>query len=309
MAGRKRVFLAGANGMVGKNILENPKSKSYEWLIPSRKDLDLRDRKSVQDYFRATQPEFVINAAGVVGGIQANVREPVRFFTDNLDIGVNLITAAKETGIRKFLNLSCSCMFPRVAALPMREESILTGELEPTNEGYAIARIAAQRLCEYVSRESSGYLYKTLIACNLYGRHDKFDPRHAHMIPAVMVKLHDAALSRSPEVSIWGDGSATREFMFAGDFAECVLRSIEEFETLPDVCNVGPGEEVSIKEYYEKIARVVGYEGSFVFDLSKPSGMARKVVDISKITAWGWRASTSLEAGLKQTYEFYQGAL
>ncbi len=300
-----RVLLTGASGMVGRNILESPRAKNHEWLTPSRKELDLRDREAVKRHLSEKRPDFVVHAAGVVGGIQANLREPVRFFLDNLDMGRNVIMGAREAGVTKFLNLSCSCMYPRATALPMREESILTGELEPTNEGYALARVAAERLCEYISRENSAFQYKTLVSCNLYGRHDKFDPRHAHMVPAVIVKLHVAKLEGRKEIDIWGDGTALREFMYAGDLADCIFTALDRFESLPSVCNVGPGQDFSINTFYEKIAAVVGYKGVFVHDLSKPAGMARKVVDISKITSWGWKATTSLDEGLQLAYRFY----
>lgn len=300
-----RILLTGASGMVGRNILEHPNAKLFQWLTPTHKMLDLRDKEKVQEYVNTHKPDFVIHAAGVVGGIQANMREPVKFFIDNLDMGRNVIMASRQSGIKKLLNLSCSCMYPRATSLPMKESSILTGELEPTNEGYALARIAAERLCEYVSKEDKQFQYKTLVSCNLYGRHDKFDPKHAHMIPAVLVKIHEAKLRGAHEVDIWGDGTATREFMYAGDLANCIFRAIEHFETLPFLSNVGPGTEVSINTYYEKIASIVGFKGKFIHDLSKPSGMARKVVDTSLLDLWGWKSTTSLEEGLSATYKYF----
>lgn len=301
----KKILLTGAYGMVGKNILEHPLATGFEWFTPTRNELDLRDRVHVEAYLEKNKPEMIIHAAGVVGGIQANMREPVRFFIDNLDIGRNIIMAAREKSIRRLLNLSCSCMYPRATAMPMQESSILTGELEPTNEGYALARIAAERLCEYIVKEDPSYLYKTMVACNLYGRHDKFDPKHSHMIPAVIAKLHHAKENALSSIDIWGDGKTLREFMYAGDLADCVLKSISEFETLPFLSNVGPGLEVSINEYYRIISQIVGFKGEFIHDLSKPSGMTRKVVDPTRIHAWGWKAKTELEEGLKKTYDFY----
>ncbi len=300
-----RIFLSGASGMVGQNILEQPEAKKYQWLTPTHSELDLRNKNDVLLFFENSKPDFVVHAAGIVGGIQANMREPVRFFIDNLDIGRNVIMGAHQLGVEKLLNLSCSCMYPRATALPMKENSILTGELEPTNEGYALARIAAQRLCEYISKENSRFQYKTLISSNLYGRFDKFDPKHAHMIPSVLVKLHQAKIAKAKQVDIWGDGTATREFMYAGDLANCVFKAIDRFDTLPALSNVGPGLEVSINSYYEIISKIIGFNGAFIHDLTKPSGMARKVVDTTRLDEWGWKPSTSLEAGLSATYKFY----
>lgn len=300
-----KILLTGSTGMVGQNILEHADATNFQWLTPSRKELDLRDRNAVLSYFETHKPDFVIHAAGIVGGIQANMREPVRFFIDNLDIGRNVIMASRQTHVKKFLNLSCSCMYPRATPLPMKENSILTGELEPTNEGYALARIAAERLCEYISKEDASFKYKTLVSCNLYGKYDKFDPKHAHMIPAVILKIHQAKINGSTSVDIWGDGTATREFMYTGDLVNCIFLAINKFDTLPYLSNVGPGQEVSINSYYEKIAKVVGFKGEFIHDLSKPSGMARKVVDTSILDQWGWKASISLEEGLLKTYQFF----
>lgn len=300
-----KILLTGSTGMLGKNILEHPEAAKYQWITPPRSELDLRKQSDVSTYVQKHLPDLVIHAAGVVGGIQANIKEPVKFFVDNLDVGRNIIMAARESGVENFLNLSCSCMYPRMAPIPMQESSILTGELEPTNEGYALAKISAQRLCEYISRENNSFQYKTLVASNLYGRFDKFDPKHAHMIPAVIVKLDQARRKNLAEIDIWGDGKATREFMYAGDFADCIFAAVSNFSKLPALANVGPGAEVSINEYYQEISKVVGYSGRFVHDLTKPSGMARKLVDTSKMTAWGWTAKTSLQDGLKAAYQFY----
>jgi GDP-L-fucose synthase len=300
-----KILLTGATGMVGKNLLEHPNSKQHEWLTPSRQVLNLLNREDVFRYLETTKPDLVIHAAGVVGGIQANLREPVRFLTNNLDIGTHLIMGSREAGILRFLNLSCSCMYPRMAPLPMREDSILTGELEPTNEGYALARIVAQRLCEYISREDPRFQYKTLVSSNLYGRHDKFNPQHSHLIPAIIAKLADAKLRQLPTIDIWGDGTARREFMYAGDLADCLLKIVDQFESFPSLANVGPGTEYTINDYYQKIAKVLNYNGEFVHDLTKPTGMARKLVDTSRIHQWGWNAPTSLDAGLAMTIDYY----
>jgi len=300
-----RILLTGASGMVGKNICEHPAAQLYDILAPSRKELDLLDYKSVDKYFEIYKPEMVIHCAGVVGGIQANIREPVRFLMANLDMGRNVVLSAKKYGIERLINLGSSCMYPRDEINPLKEESVLKGELEPTNEGYAIAKIVTAKLCEYITHEGIGFQYKTLIPCNLYGRFDKFDPKNSHMVPAIIDKLYQAKLNNSPVIEIWGNGTARREFMYAGDFADCIWRCVERFESLPHVTNVGLGEDWSVNEYYKCAANVVGYEGEFTHDLSKPVGMKQKLVDSTLLNEWGWRPMSTLEEGLQKTLKFY----
>lgn len=236
---------------------------------------------------------------------EANSREPVQFFTENMDMGMNLVLGAHEAGVTRLLNLGSSCIYPRDGENPLREEAILTGELEPTNEGYALAKIGTLRLCTYITRQYEGYAYKTLIPCNLYGRWDSFHPTKSHMIPAVIRKLHLAAQVGQDKIEIWGDGTARREFMYTGDLADCVLEAVRRFDTLPDEMNVGLGHDYTIDEYYREIAAVVGYQGEFFHDLSKPVGMARKLVDVSRQKTWGWRPKTSLTDGLAATYQWF----
>lgn len=300
-----RIFLTGAGGMVGRNFLDHPAARSHEILAPRSAELDLRDFAAVRDWVAANSPDVVVHAAGKVGGIQANMREPVAFLLDNLDMGRNVVGAARQAGVRRVLNLASSCMYPRDAENPLREDMILKGELEPTNEGYALAKVMVTRLCEYIGREDPDFQYKTLIPCNLYGRHDKFDPRHSHMVPAIIHKLHQAKLTGADSVDIWGDGLARREFMFTADLADCMWRALDRFDSLPAVMNVGLGRDWSVNDYYQIAARVVGYPGRFVHDLTKPAGMKRKLTSIDRATEWGWRAETSLEDGLAATYAYY----
>ena len=300
-----RILLTGGGGMVGRNLLEHPAISEFEVLAPRSTELDLRDFDAVQGYLRKHQPDMVIHAAGKVGGIQANMREPVSFLMDNLDMGRNIVWAAHQTGIKKLLNLGSSCMYPRNSMDPLREEMVLKGELEPTNEGYALAKVVVARLCEYLMRENADYQYKTLIPCNIYGRYDKFDPSHSHLIPAIIHKIHQAKQSGQHTVEIWGDGTARREFMYAGDLADVMMRAIKNFDTLPPSMNVGLGHDYTINEYYQAAADVLGYKGSFMHDLSKPVGMARKLVSTERQAAWGWSAKTGLREGMEKTYEFY----
>jgi len=299
------ILLTGAGGMVGKNILESPEAQPHEFLTPTSKELDLLNKEGVDSYLKVNQPEFVIHAAGVVGGIQANIAEPVRFLVDNMQMGLNMILASRDAGIKGFMNLSSSCMYPRNAPNPLSEDLILKGELEPTNEGYALAKVASTRLCEYIHREDVRFLYRTVIPCNLYGRHDKFDPKHSHMIPAVIKKISDAKQQGLESIDIWGDGLARREFMYAGDLADFVFYAINDFENMPQNINVGLGHDYTINEYYEAISQVIGFEGKFEHDLSKPVGMKQKLIDHSQLQAFGWNYKTELKKGIEKTYEFY----
>lgn len=300
-----RILLTGGGGMVGRNLLEHSAIGEFEVLAPRSNELDLRDFVAVQAYINKHQPDMVIHAAGKVGGIQANMREPVSFLRDNLDMGRNIVWASRQAGIKRLIGLGSSCMYPRNHSEPLREELLLTGELEPTNEGYALAKVVTERLCEYIMREDVSYQYKTLIPCNLYGRHDKFDPVHSHLIPAIIHKVYLAKQTGQPSVEIWGDGHARREFMYAGDFADAIVRAIKEFDSLPVVMNVGLGYDYTINEYYQVAADVMGYTGSFVHDLSKPVGMARKLVSVEKLKTWGWTAKNDLRTGIERTYKFY----
>ncbi|MDD3012235.1 MAG: GDP-L-fucose synthase [Candidatus Gastranaerophilales bacterium] len=300
-----RILITGSTGMVGKNLLEHPDIKKHDVLTPSSKELNLLDDKIVFDYLTSNKPNIIIHAAGKVGGIQVNMKNPTSFLIENINMGINLVMSAKKTNIKRFLNLGSSCMYPRDAQNPLNEELILKGELEPTNEGYAIAKVTIARLCEYISREDPTFYYKTLIPCNLYGKWDKFDPSHSHMIPAVIKKIHEAKINKQDSIEIWGDGKARREFLYAGDLADCILQSIQNFDSVPTYMNVGLGFDFTINEYYEIIGKVVGFTGEFTHDLSKPVGMKQKLVDISKLNQFGWKYKTNLEEGIKKTYEFY----
>jgi nucleoside-diphosphate-sugar epimerase len=301
-----KIFLTGGNGLVGKNILHFSNAKNYTFLHPTSKELDLKDYQAVTKYIKLHQPDFVIHAAGIVGGIHANIANPVKFLTDNVDMGRNIIMAARENNVKYFINMASSCMYPRNAKNPLAEELILQGELEPTNEGYAIAKIMATRLCEYIHKEDPNFLYKTIIPCNLYGKFDKFSPEHSHMVPAVIRKVYEAKISNKSEIDIWGDGLSRREFMYAEDLADFVFYAIEHFDTMPQNINVGLGFDYTINEYYQTVAAVIGYEGTFVHDLTKPTGMKQKLIDDTKLTAFGWKHSTSLKTGIEKTFDYFK---
>ncbi len=302
-----RILLTGGSGMVGKNILEHPASRAHELLAPSSREMNLLDRTSTFEFVQKTKPDLIIHCAGRVGGIQANMAHPVAFLIENLDMARNVIGAAAEVGVLKLLNMGSSCMYPRNAPNPLTEDLVLKGELEPTNEGYAIAKVFAARFGSYLMRERKELQYKTLIPCNLYGRHDKFDPKHSHLIPAVIHKVYTAKKESASHVEIWGDGEARREFMDAADLADFVYFALDRFQELPELTNVGLGFDHSINDYYRAVAKVIGYTGPFQHDLTKPVGMKQKLVSVDQAARMGWKASTSLEAGIKKAYDFYLG--
>ncbi|WGD34874.1 GDP-L-fucose synthase [Olleya sp. YS] len=301
-----KIFLTGGNGMVGKNILEYNTNPNITILAPNRKEINLEDYNAVFNYIKQQKPDFIIHAAGLVGGIQDNIARPVDFLIKNLDIGRNLIMAAKSNRVKNFINLSSSCMYPREAKNPLQEDLILKGELEPTNEGYALAKIVTTRLCEYINKEDDYFQYKTVIPCNLYGKYDKFSPEHSHMVPAVIKKIDEAKLNGNSTITIWGNGEARREFMYAKDLADFIFYAVSNFTAMPQNINVGLGYDFTINHYYKTIAKVIGFEGQFEHDLSKPVGMYQKLIDDTKLKAFGWTAKTDLEQGLQLTYSYYK---
>lgn len=304
-----KILITGANGMVGRNLREHSEISKHHLLVPSRTELDLNDKGAVEEYVASEKPVLVIHAAGRVGGIQANLKNPVAFLVENIDINRNLIGACHRVGVKRLLNLGSSCMYPRNAANPLQESLVLQGELEPTNEGYALAKIMAQRLCSYIMKEDPSFQYKTFIPSNLYGRFDHFDLANSHLIPAVILKLHEAKKAGQNAVEIWGDGEARREFMYAGELADAIAMAIGNFDAMPALMNIGTGVDYSVNEYYAAAADVLGYTGKFEHDLSKPVGMKRKLVDTTVATKWGWQSKLSLREGLEKTYGYYLSLL
>ena len=305
----EKIFLTGGTGMVGSNIREHSESHKYTIFTPSSKEVDLTNYEQVNSYIAEVQPDIIVHSAGLVGGIQANIKNPVGFLVKNLQMGLNVILAAQQNNVKKLLNLASSCMYPRDMEIGLTEDMILKGELEPTNEGYALAKVVATRLCEYMNREDEKWQYKTAIPCNLYGKYDKFDPKHSHMVPAVIRKIYEAKENNIDEVEIWGDGLSRREFMYAGDLADFVYYALAHFDKMPQNLNVGLGADYTINEYYQVIAKVIGYEGTFTHDLSKPMGMKKKMIDNTQLTAFGWQPKTSLEEGIKQTLEYFKNTI
>ena len=299
-----KVLVTGSSGMVGLNLINYKSASSYNILSPSSSELDLTSFFDLNEYLQKNKPDFIIHCAGLVGGIQDNINRPYHFFSQNIKMGQNLIWAAVENDIDKLINLGSSCMYPKNRNEALRESEILSGPLEPTNEGYAIAKIAIAKLCEYTNAQF-GKQYKTIIPCNLYGKWDKFDPKKSHMIPAVIDKIHKAKVNDEKFVEIWGDGSARREFMYAEDLADFIWYCVDNFNKLDLYTNVGLGYDYSIKEYYEIIADVVGYNNEFNLNLDKPSGMSRKLCSVEKQDNLGWKPKFSIKDGIKNTYEYY----
>lgn len=285
--------------------MEHPSSANYDLVAPARSELDLEDLQAVIRFMHRHNPDVVLHVAGKVGGIQANIANPVEFLTKNWNIGSNILLAAQESRIQRLINIGSSCMYPKNFDGSISEEQILTGSLEPTNEGYALAKIAVQRLCSYIDAADTELQYKTLVPCNLFGRFDNFSTESSHLIAAVIRKIHDAKLNRSKQVVIWGDGTAHREFLYASDFADSIYTGIENFDSLPGTMNIGTGVDYTITEYYEMIAEVIGWHGDFTYDLSQPGGMKRKLLDVSRQVKFGWEPTTSLRAALEKTYQYY----
>lgn len=305
MTDRKTIFISGGTGMVGRNLFEKIDHGAFHIVSPTSQELDLTDRNQVQEFLSDYMPDFVVHLAGRVGGIQANIAEPYKFAQDNLSMGLNLIDCSFQLGIQNFLNIGSSCMYPADRTQPLSEDMILDGKLEPTNEGYALAKIVNTRLCEYINR-STQLNYKTVIPCNLYGRYDHFEETRSHLVAAIINKVYFAKINNEETIAIWGDGSARREFMYAGDLADMLLIFLTMFNRLPPVLNLGCQSDHSVLEYYDTVAKLMNWQGEFVFDRTKPVGMLRKKSDISKMKDLGLCASTSLEDGLRQTIQYFE---
>lgn len=302
---RPVLFLTGGSGLVGRNLREHPDAEAYEIIAPASTDLDLRDPVAVARRLAELRPDIVVHAAGRVGGIQANIAAPVAFLDDNLMMGRNVVMGAYQAGVKRLINLGSTCIYPADAPNPLREEALLTGQPEKTNEGYALAKLVVLKLCSYLSAADPALHYKTLIPCNLYGRHDHFHTKRSHLIAAIFEKVHRAKTTGAASVEVWGDGLARREFMYAGDMASAILTAASRITDVPDLMNVGVGEDHSIADYYRAVASTLGWEGELAFDHSRPVGMARKLADISRLRAFGWRAQVPLGEGLRRTAAFY----
>ena len=299
-----RIYVAGHAGLVGSALVRALRKKGYERLIVMpRSKLDLRDQRAVQSFYEAEQPEYVFVAAAKVGGILANDRYPADFLYDNLMVEANLIHGAYEAGVEKLLFLGSTCIYPRLAPQPLQEDALLTGPLEKTNEWYAVAKIAGIKMCQAYAKQH-GCRFISAMPTNLYGPGDNFDLESSHVLPALISKFHEAKQAGAPSVEVWGTGTPRREFCHVDDCAEACLHLMNAYED-PEIINIGVGRDISIHELAELVKRIVGYPGAIVFDASKPDGTPRKLVDVRKLFALGWKPRISLEQGIRETYEWY----
>jgi GDP-L-fucose synthase len=301
-----RVLVAGANGMVGSAIVRNLESKGYNNIIKgTREDVDFTNQDETERYFCSEEPEYVFVAAAKVGGIMANNNYKAEFLTENLQIQTNLIQQSYNFGVKKLLFLGSSCIYPKFATQPITEDQLMTGPLEPTNDAYAIAKIAGIMMCQ-AYRQQYGFNAISLMPTNLYGPNDNFDLETSHVFPAMIAKFHSALdHSKYWEVKLWGDGSAMREFLHVDDLAEACYVCMQKYEEYGHI-NVGTGEDVTIKELAETVASVVGYDRSINWDTSKPNGTPRKVMNVERIKSLGWEPKIGLREGIEKTYQWYK---
>ena len=299
-----KIYIAGHNGMVGSAIWRTLSAKGYTNLVGvSSKALDLRNQEAVKDYFAQEQPEVVIDAAARVGGILANNNYPYQFIMENMQIQNNLIDSALQAGIEKFVFLGSSCIYPKLAPQPLKEDCLLSGDLEPTNEWYAIAKITGVKACQAI-RKQFGKDYVSLMPTNLYGTHDNFDLNTSHVLPAMMRKFHEAKENDNAPVTLWGSGTPMREFLFVDDMAAAVVFALEN--KLPDyLYNIGTGVDLTIKELAETIQKITGHQGEIIWDSTKPDGTPRKLMDVSKMHELGWKHEVDLEEGIQATYDWF----
>jgi GDP-L-fucose synthase len=302
-----RIFLAGHNGLVGSAIHRKLDSAGYNNVIMrSRAELDLTNQAAVERFFASERPEYVFLAAAKVGGILANAGYPAEFLRENLLMQTNVIDSAYRNGTQKLQFLGSSCIYPKLAPQPIHEDALLTGSLEPTNEAYALAKIAGLKMAQ-AYRWQYGFQAICLMPTNLYGPGDNFDPASSHVVPALINKFHDAVKREAPEVTIWGTGTPRREFLHVDDLADAALFLMLNYDD-ESIVNVGVGKDISIRGLAELVSEVTGYRGRLIFDTSKPDGTPRKLLDVSRLTNLGWQASIPLREGLQQTYRWYRSA-
>ena len=302
-----RILVTGGSGMVGRALVARLRRDGFTRILaPSSKELDGRDQAAVGRYFAANPIDYVFHLAGHIGGIGASVTYPVEFLYENLMIATQVIHAARVAKVRKLVFLGSSCVYPRECPQPMNEDDILTGPFEPTNEGYAIAKIAGMKLCEY-SNSQYGTNFLNLMPCNLYGFGDHFEPAKSHVVSALIYKFHAAKVKRMPSVEVWGTGASRRELLFVTDMADAMMHFMENVEAkdIATFVNIGLGEDISIRDLAHTIRDIVGYAGDIAFDASKPDGMPRKLMDVERAARLGWRAKVGIPEGLRLTYEWY----
>lgn len=305
MEKNSKIFVAGHNGLVGSAIVRKLKSEGYTNLVlRSKSELDLRDQRAVKNFFSTELPEYVFLAAAKVGGINWNWTNPGEFIYDNLQIQTNVIDAAYRNNCKKLLFLGSACIYPKVVPQPIKEEYLLTAPLEPTNEGYALAKITGLRMCEYYRRQY-GFNAISLMPANLYGPNDNFIPEHGHVIPGIITKLYNAMQAGESSIECWGDGTPTREFLYVDDLADACFWTMQNYDQ-PEFINVGSDEELTIKDLAEKLKDAMGFKGEIIWNTDKPNGTPRRKMDNSKLKALGWSANVTFDEGLKRTIDWYK---
>ena len=298
------IFVAGHHGLVGSAVVRELRRHGYGNLVlRTSAELDLRNQAAVAAFFEAERPAYVILAAAKVGGILANSTYPADFIRDNLQIQTNVIESARQSGVRKLCFLGSSCIYPKLAPQPIREDALLTGPLEPTNEWYAIAKIAGLKMCQ-AYRQQYGFHVISLMPTNMYGPGDNFDLQNSHVLPALIRRFHEAKLRGDAEVIVWGTGTPRREFLYVDDLAKAIVHLMQVYEG-EEIVNIGCGEDVTIRELAEMVAGVVGYSGRIVFDATKPDGTPRKLLDTGRANSLGWHPTVSLRDGIAVTYAWY----
>jgi len=296
-----KIYIAGHRGMVGSAILRRLKKEGFDnFILKTSSELDLKSQQAVADFFSTEKPEYVFLAAAKVGGIHANNTYRAEFLYDNLEIQNNVIHFAWKNGVKKLLFLGSSCIYPKLAPQPLKEEYLLTGPLEPTNEPYAVAKIAGIKMCD-AYRSQYGCNFISVMPTNLYGPNDNYDLNTSHVLPALLRKFHEAKINNQPEVVVWGTGTPRREFLHADDMADACVFLMKNYNE-PGLINIGSGTDLSIKELAEMIKEITGYTGKITWDKSKPDGTPRKLMDVSKLTAWGWRPRYTLKEGIAEVY-------
>ena len=307
MEKESKIYLAGHRGLVGSALKRNLESKGYSNLIfRTHKELDLTDQHDVNEFFAREKPEYVFLAAAKVGGILANSSYPAEFIYENLMIEANIIHAAYKNGVKKLLFLGSSCIYPKFAPQPLKEEYLLSGSLEETNEAYAIAKITGIRLCKHYNQQY-GTNFISVMPTNLYGPNDNFDLETSHVMPALIRKFHEAKVNNKPEVVVWGTGKPLREFMHVDDMADACVYLMENFNysEIGEFVNIGVGKDIQIRELAELIKEIVGFKGEIRYDASKPDGTPQKLLDVAKLNGLGWKAKIPLEEGIKDTFNWY----
>ena len=303
-----KIFVAGHRGMVGSAVVRRFRQAGFQNILTrTRQELDLMDRAAVRGFFEVERPDYVVDAAARVGGIAANFEKPVEFLIENLTIQNNVIQAAADFGVAKLLFLGSSCIYPKMAPQPLTEDALLTGPMEPTNDAYAIAKIAGIKLCQAYAREY-GKNFISGMPTNLYGPNDNFDLHTSHVLPALIRKVHEAKRDGAKEVSVWGSGTPRREFLHVDDLADACFFLLENYDS-PEIVNIGCGEDVSIRELAEIVCEVLGFEGSLVFDISKPDGTPRKLMHVGRLLALGWKPRIALKDGIRDAYDWFLKSL